>query len=80
MAVSLHRLLARVALPRVARRAFAGYVNSVTELIGATPMVKPGEGPTRGNSRTRAVEREELARAARRGARTSRAALVFDII
>ena len=40
MAVSLHRSLARVALPRVARRAFAGYVNSVTELIGATPMVK----------------------------------------
>ena len=32
--------LARVALPRAAARGFASYVNSVTELIGETPMVK----------------------------------------
>ena len=32
--------LARAALPRAAARGFASYVDSVTELIGETPMVK----------------------------------------
>ncbi|KAH8050358.1 hypothetical protein JL720_15389 [Aureococcus anophagefferens] len=40
MAFALPSTLARVALPRAAARGFAGYVNSVTELIGETPMVK----------------------------------------
>lgn len=38
--MSLSISLARLALPRAATRAFAGYVESVTDLIGATPMVK----------------------------------------